>query len=78
MNMIQEDDPQTNIRTDLWGEMSLQDLLNQQDMVINRLTAVAQLVSHNQSMRGMYAALQHANEVLSDLILNVSNKKKNR
>lgn len=71
--------PDTQIRSDLWGNMSLHELLNQQRLVLNRLTAAGNLLTGlhaNENMRGLYFALQHASDTLTELINQAASKKK--
>jgi len=81
MNIYPDDtNPETAIRSDLWQDMNLHELLNQQALVLNRINAVASMRSGGfavESMAGMHAALQHASDVLTELINQAtSNKKK--
>lgn len=75
----EDTNPETAIRSDLWQTMNLEGLLNQQNLVINRLHAASGLLTGmhaNENMRGAYFALQHAADQLADLINQAATKKK--
>lgn len=71
--------PDTAIRSDLWGTMNLDSLMNQQRLVTNRMHAAGNLLTGayaNENMRIAYYALQHAAEQLTDLINQAASKRK--
>jgi len=71
------DDPQETIRADLWAEMNLSELTNQQDLVLTKLSLLASVMgsSPTQSYKDMYGSLQAALEALNGLIEHRTNNK---
>lgn len=71
--------PETQIRSDLWSTMNMHELLNQQRLVLNRLSTAGNLLTGmyaNENMRGLYQALQHASDTLTEMINQAASKKK--
>ena len=67
---IIEDTKETMIRTDLWNEMTLEQLAAQQDLMISKMSAVQQMVgaSATPSILAMYSAMQLGMADLNRLI----------
>jgi len=65
-----EDTPETMIRTDLWDTMSLGELTKQQDLLIQKISAVQSLMGAqaSPSIMAMYSALQKGFDDLTKLI----------
>lgn len=75
MNNTDERDPHICIRSDLWPTMTLEELLNQQRMVIDRLSQLASIMSGaGPAVHNLYGALQVALQDLSTLLLQPTNK----
>jgi hypothetical protein len=62
--------PETEIRTDLWNTMNVQELSNQRDLIITKLTLVGSMISGNAtpSILGLYKVFQQALEDINRLI----------
>lgn len=70
-NPYDETNPEYNVRTDLWATMSLQELQRQHELVCIKLNTVHGMISGphaSMSMIGIFHALQHATDVLTELI----------
>lgn len=65
-----EDTPETMVRTDLWGTMSLGELTRQQDLMIQKISAIQSLMGANASplVLAMYSALQKGFDDLNKMI----------
>ena len=75
---IIEDTEETTIRTDLWNEMSLEQLTRQHDLMISKLSTIQQMVGINASpsIIAMYSAMQLGINDLTALIETRTNKNK--
>lgn len=66
-----EDTPETEIRSDLWNEMSLSQLSHQQELMIAKMTAIMNMAgggNASQSVMTIYNALQQGFNDLNKLI----------
>jgi hypothetical protein len=77
MAMI-EDTPETMIRTDLWNEMTLEQLARQQDLMVDKISAVQRMAgaAASPTILTMYSALQLGMSDLNKLIEYRSSKGK--
>ena len=69
--MIIEDTPETEIRTDLWNHMTLEQLTRQQELLTTKLGAIQQLASStstSQTVMDIHNALSWGMKDLSALI----------
>lgn len=65
-----EDTEETMVRTDLWNTMTLEQLARQQDLMITKISTIAQLVgaNTNPSILVMYNAMKLGMSDLNKLI----------
>jgi hypothetical protein len=75
---IIEDTKETMLRSDLWNTMSMSDLIQQQDLMIAKISALQQMVGINSSpsLATMYHALEMGFKDLNKLIDSKSAKEK--
>lgn len=73
-----EDTQETRIRSDLWATMSLGELSHQQELMIEKMTAITALAAAKAtpSVMAMYSALQMGFSDLSKLIDERSTKER--
>lgn len=71
-----ENDPQHNLRSDLWPYMDVPQLIRQQEIVTDKLLMVYNLIGNKAtpSLQTIYGALQTALNDLSNLINNPPRK----
>lgn len=71
-------DPAKQVRSDLWPSMTLTQLTQQQEIVIDRINKLTSImgIGYTESLRTMYGALQQANQDLARLIDHRSQKEK--
>lgn len=66
----EDNDPQVQIRTDLWNTMDMHELSHQRDLLMARMDQASRMFSHNTSPSGisMYTAMQRALKDINNLI----------
>lgn len=68
---MMDDKEITDIRTDLWETMNIQQLNSQRDLVVSKMGLLQSMLTSGgnpNSLIGLYKALQHGLEVLNSLI----------
>lgn len=58
----------TDIRTDLWGNMSIHELADQRDLIVTKQTMLLEIINSVPAAKGLYQALQHALDDIDGLI----------
>jgi hypothetical protein len=67
---VSENDPQVQVRTDLWPTMNIAQLNRQREIMLDHLSKLQSIMSESPgpTLRNMYGALQTGLKDLSDLI----------
>ena len=70
--------PETHVRTDLWGTMQLPQLINQRELLMGRLSTLQKIIGPavSPTVLNMYNAMQMGLSDINGLIDNRSNTKK--
>lgn len=70
--------PETQVRTDLWGTMQLPQLINQRELLMGRLSTLQKIIGPavSPTVLNMYNAMQMGLSDINGLIDNRSNTKK--
>ena len=69
---VSENDPSVQVRTDLWGSMTMIQLTKQRDMMVNHISRLQSIMggNANPTILNMYSALQLGLEDLNQIIDN--------
>jgi hypothetical protein len=67
---VNENDPQVQVRTDLWPTMNIAQLTRQRELMLDHLSKLQSIMTDNPgtTIRNMYGALQTGLKDLSNLI----------
>jgi hypothetical protein len=63
--------PQDEVRTDLWHEMTQQQLLHQRDLIVTKMATLLSMSSFGNippNLQGIYKALQRGMDTLDEMI----------
>lgn len=67
----------TEIRADLWETMNSSQLSRQQELILSRLSTLQKMMPGTESTIGMYKALDHALNIVTELIETRNKNNKN-
>jgi hypothetical protein len=72
-----ENDPQVQVRTDLWHTMQLPDLVHQRELLMERMNKLSLMLgaNTNPTILGMFSAMHLGLNDINTLIDSKSNKK---
>ena len=72
-----DNDPQIQVRTDLWHTMNMSDLVHQRDLLMSHMEKASRMIGFNASpaVLGIYSAMQMALQDINHLIDATSDRK---